>query len=150
MNQKESLRFYEQVLVLHPDSSEKEQKTICQIVTDIIKKQNGEIFRVDSWGSRPLANPKSKGCSRAWYFYMLFSGSADAITEIRRQLSIDNKVLYFHQEKLSKKETPEGHIKKFLQNLEQTAQKEKERAAKNQKRQVGQTKFKPLTMEGKA
>lgn len=135
MSKKEVLRFYEQVLVLHPDSSEQEQKAICRMIADIIEKQKGEVFRVDTWGSRPIANPKAKGISRAWYFYMLFSAPADVIAEIRRQLSINNKVVYFHQEKLPKKETPETHIQKFLQNLEQTAQREKERVARNQKRQ---------------
>lgn len=135
MSQKESLRFYEQVLVLHPDSSEQEQKTICQMTAGIIEKQKGEIFRVDTWGSRPVANPRAKGISRAWYFYMLFSAPSDVIAEIRRQLSINSKVVYFHQEKLPKKEIPEKHMQKFLQNLEQTAQREKERMARNQKRQ---------------
>ena len=57
------------------------------------------------------------------------------ISEIRRQLSINSKVLYFHQERLPKKETPESHIEKFLQNLEQTIQREEERITRNQKRQ---------------
>ena len=136
MNRKESSRFYEQVLVLHPDSSEKEQKSICQAVASVIEKQKGQIFRVDTWGSRLIANPKARGVSRAWYFYMLFSGSSDVVTEVRKHLSINSKVLYFHQEKLPKTETPEKHIQKFIQNLEQTAQKEKERTTRNQKKQT--------------
>ena len=135
MNQEETLRFYEQVLVLHPDSSEKEQKEICQLVVGIIEKQKGKLLRIDTWGSRPIANPKAKGVSRAWYFYMLFSAPTDVIAEIRRQLSINKKVLYFHQEKLPKKETAKSHIEKFLQGLEETSQREKERIARNQKRQ---------------
>ncbi len=136
MQKNDSLRYYEQVLVLHPDSSEQEQKTICQIAINIIEKQKGEIFRVDTWGSRPIANPKAKGVSRAWYFYMLFSSPASVIAEIRRQYSINNKVLYFHQERLPKKETPKERAQKFLQGLELTMQKEKERMARNQKRQT--------------
>lgn len=135
MSQKNNLRFYEQVLVLHPDSSEKEQKEVCQLTASVVKKQKGELLRVDTWGSRPIANPKAKKAARGWYFYMLFSAPADVVTELRRQFSIHNKVLYFHQEKLPKKETPENHIQQFLQNLEQTAQKEKDRVARNQKRQ---------------
>ena len=115
-----------------------------------MKNRAGKSLKWILGGLAPLANPKSKGCSRALYFYVLFSGPADAITEIRRQLSINKNVLYFHQEKLPEKETPENHIQKFLQNLEQTAQKEKERITKNQKRQFGQTKFKSLTVEEKA
>ena len=134
MDQKDGLKFYEQVLVLHPDSSEQEQKEICQLIAGIIEKQKGEVIRVDTWGSRPIANPKAKKASRGWYFYMLFSAPADVISEIRKQLSINNKTLYFHQESLPKKESPENHIQKFIQNLEQTTQREKERIARNQKR----------------
>ena len=132
---KEILRFYEQVLALHPESSDEEQKSICRTAADIIEKQEGKMFRVDTWGSRPLANPKAKGVSRAFYFYMMFSAPTPAIEEMRRQFSINSKVLYFHQERLSKKTTPEEHIESFFQNLEHTAQKEKERVAKQQKRQ---------------
>lgn len=135
MDQKEILRFYEQVLVLHPENSDEEQKSICRTATDIVEKQKGKIFRVDTWGSRSIANPKAKGVSRALYFYMIFSAPAPAISEIRRQFSINSKVLYFHQEKLPKKTSPEEHIQNFFQNLEYTAQKEKERVAKQQKRQ---------------
>jgi len=135
MSQKPVLNFYEQVLVIHPDSSEKEQKEICRITLDIVKKQKGEVFRVDTWGSRPIANPKAKKATRAWYFYMLFSSVGEAISEIRKQLSINSKVLYFHQERLPKKETPDTHMKKFLQILEDTAQREKDRIGRMQKKQ---------------
>lgn len=135
MNPKENLRSYEQVLVLHPDSSEQEQKNVCLMSADIIKKQKGKLFRVDTWGSRPLGNPKAKKVSRGLYFYMLFSATPEIISEIRKQLSINSKVLYFHQEKLSKKESPEDRIENFFQNLEQTKEKEKERMAKIQKKQ---------------
>ena len=135
MSQKETLRFYEQVIALHPESSSEEQKSICRVASDIIEKQNGKVFRVDTWGSRPIANPKAKGVSRAVYFYILFSAPSSVIAEIRRQFSINNKVLYFHQERLPKKITPEEHMQNFLQVLEYTTQKEKERVAKQQKRQ---------------
>ena len=135
MNLKDNLKFYEQVLVLRPDSSENDQKEICRLMVSLVEKQKGEVFRMDTWGSRPIANPKAKKVSRGLYFYMLFSSTGDLISEIRKQLSINNKVLYFHQERLPKKETPKSHIQKFFQNLEQTALKEKERIARNQKKQ---------------
>ena len=134
MSEKQDLKFYEQVLVLRPESSEQEQKEICQLIAGLIEKHKAELFRVDTWGSRPIANPKAKKASRGWYFHFLFSAEGNLISEIRRQLSINKKVLYFHQEKLPKKETPESHIKKFLENLEQTAQKEQERIARFQKK----------------
>ena len=134
MNQE--LKFYEQVLVLSPEALENEQKEICQLIAGIVEKEKGEVFRVDTWGSRPLANPKAKKASRALYFHLLFSAPSHVIKEIRRQLSINRKVLYFHEERLPKKETPDSYIKKFFENLEQTAQRERERLAKSQKKQA--------------
>ncbi|MDE0092789.1 MAG: 30S ribosomal protein S6 [Oligoflexia bacterium] len=139
MNQ--NFHFYEQVLVLRPETLDADQKEICQLIAGIIEKEKGELFRVDTWGSRPIANPKAKKASRGWYFYLLFSASSLAVAEIRRQLSINQKVLYFHEERLPKKETPESHAKKFFEVLEQTAQREKERIAKNQKKQAWSNKI---------
>ena len=133
MNQ--DLQFYEQVLVLRPEALDSDQKEICQLVAGTVEKAKGEVFRVDTWGSRPIANPKAKKATRGLYFHLLFSAPPHVIKEIRRQLSINRKVLYFHEEKLPKRETPESHIKKFFENLEQTAQREKDRSAKNQKKQ---------------
>ena len=128
------LRFYEQVLVLHPDSSEEEQKEICQSISQIIEKSQGEIFRLDTWGSRPIANPKRKKATRGFYFHLLFSAQPHSISEMNYQFSINRKVLYFHEERLGKKETPESSMKKYLECLEYTAQKEKEAQARLQKR----------------
>ena len=128
--------LYEQVLVLHPDSLNEDQKEVCQLVAGIVEQGKGQVFRVDTWGSRPIGNPKAKKVTRGWYFYLLFSAPAQIISEIRRQLSINRRVLYFHEEKLPKTENPDSHIKKFFEGLEQTAQKEKERAARSQKRQA--------------
>lgn len=132
----EKLRFYEQVLVLHPDTLEEDHKEICHLLSKIVEKEKGEVFRIDTWGSRQIANPKAKKATRGFYFHLLFSSSSGGVAEIRRQLSINRKVLYFHEEKLAKKETAKSHIEKFFNCLEQTAQKEKDRQAKIQKRQA--------------
>ena len=132
----DDLKFYEQILVLRPETVESDHKEVCQLVAEIVEKAKGEVFRVDTWGSRPIANPKAKKSARAWYFHLLFSAPPQAIGEIRRQLSINRKTLYFHEERLPKKETPESHIKKFFSALEQTAQREKEKQAKHQKKQA--------------
>ena len=132
----QNLKFYEQILVLRPEALESDHKEICQLVAGIVEKAKGEVFRVDTWGFRPIANPKAKKAVRGWYFHLLFSAPPGVIGEIRRQLSINRKALYFHEERLPKKETPESHIKKFFSALEQTAQREKERLAKHQKKQA--------------
>lgn len=135
MNQKDALRFYEQVLVLHPSCEEQEQKSLCKSVVNIIEESKGSMFCVNTWGSRAIANPKAKKVTRGFYFYMLFSATPGVIQKLRKQLSMESKMLYFHQERLPKKTTPEQHTKEFLQGLEQTMEKETERLAKIQKKQ---------------
>ena len=133
MSEKSRFRLYEQVLVLRPSCSPEEQKEICRISTNLIEGQKGQLFRVDTWGSRPISNPRAKKASRGLYFYMLFSSPKAVIEEIRKQLSLNQKVLYLHQERLDEGEDPDRYIQNFLDHLEQTRQKEKERQAKSQR-----------------
>ena len=130
------LRAYEQILVLHPDSFEEDHKEICLMISEVIGKDKGEIFSLDTWGSRPIANPRAKKVTRGIYFHLLFSAPSYAVSEIRRQLSINRRVLYFHEEKLPEKESLEDRRKQFLECLEQTQQREKDRQALFQKRQA--------------
>ncbi len=131
------LRFYEEVLVLHPDSTEAEQKMVYVSSSEVIKEHKGKVYQVETWGSRPIANQGSKGLSRGWYFHMVFSATPESIQELRRRLRINNRVVYFHHEKLPEKETPEKHIENFKSLLEKTALREKERQVRIQKKQMG-------------
>jgi len=132
-----ALRFYEEVLVLHPDTTESEQKKLYASSAEVIQEHQGKIYKIDSWGSRPLANKGSKNLSRGLYFHMVFSSSPKAIQEIKRRLRINNRVVYFHYERLPKKTTPESHIEKFKNEIEKTHLIEKERQERIQKRQAG-------------
>ena len=134
--EKDLIRFYEEILVLHPDSTEAEQKMVYTSSSEVIKENKGKVYQVDTWGSRPLANQDSKGISRGLYFHMVFSAAPETIQELRRRLRINNKVVYFHHEKLPKKETPESHMEKFKSLLEKTDLKEQERQARIQKKQT--------------
>jgi len=69
----------------------------------------------------------------------MFSASPQTISEINSQLSINRKVLYFHEERLGRKETPESSIQKYLECLDYTAQKEREKQARMQKRMVNKS-----------
>lgn len=128
---------YEEILVLHPDSTPEEQKEIYRSSAQIIESFQGTVHNVDSWGSRPLANRGEKKLSRGWYFHMIFSAAPQAMAELRRKLKINDRVIYFHHEKLGKKTTHEKHREQFLDILENSAQRERERQAKIQKKSRG-------------
>lgn len=129
--------FYEEILVLHPDSSLEEQKEIYQTSAKVIEDFKGSVHSLDTFGSRPIANTAEKKISRGCYFYMLFSASSQAIAELRRKLRINSKVIYFHHEKFKKGQTYESRRKEFLEVLESSESREKERQSKIQKRGRG-------------
>ena len=128
------IETYEELLVLHPDSTLEAQKEIYRSNAKLIESFQGAIHTVDTLGSRPLANRGEKKLSRGWYFYMLFSASSQAVSELRRKLRINNQVIYFHHEKLNRKQTPIQHREQFLKVLETSARKEKDRQTKIMKK----------------
>ena len=129
-----AIEIYEELLVLHPDSTVEEQKEIYRSSAKVIESFQGTIHNVDTFGSRPLANKGEKKLSRGWYFYMIFSASSQAVAELRRKLRINEQVIYFHHEKLSQKQPPTKHRQQFLEVLESSAYREKERQLKAQKK----------------
>lgn len=129
--------YYEEVLVLHPDSSLEDQKEIYRASAKIIESFKGNIHNLDTFGSRPIANTSEKKLSRGLYFCMIFSASPQAVAELRRKLRINSKVTYFHHERLKKRQTFEERRQQFLDVLENSVNREKERQAKQQKRARG-------------
>ena len=130
----DDIRFYEETLVLHPDSSLEEQKALFRDSAKVIESFKGSVHSLNSFGERPIANTGEKKITRGRYFCRLFSASPEAAAELQRKLRINSRVIYFHYEKLKKKETPESRNKRFLEVIENSLQREKERQAKLQQK----------------
>ena len=133
MSQQGDLRLYEEVLVLHPDTNEKDQKQIYAENLKVIESYKGTLHHLDTWGSRPIVN-RGKKVTRGWYFHAVFSAEPEAISELRRKFRINDRIIYFHHEKLSRGTLPKKHIEDFHQLLVQSARREQERQLKIQKK----------------
>ena len=136
MSQQENLRLYEEVLVLHPDTNEKDQKQIYSESLKVIESYKGALHHLDTWGSRPIVG-RGKKVTRGWYFHAVFSAEPEAISELRRKFRINDRVIYFHHEKLPRGTLPKKHIEDFHQLLVQSARREQERQLKIQKKAGG-------------
>ena len=133
MSQKADLRFYEEILVLHPDTAETEQKRILSESVKIMEGCKGALHHLDCWGSRPIVN-RGKKVTRGWYFHAVFSATAGAVAEITRKLRINDRVVYFHHERLAAGVSPKKHIEDFHRLLVQSSKREQDRVLKMQKR----------------
>ncbi len=85
---------YEVVILMHPDATLEDQKTLFKKNKSIIADFKGEINSLDTWGKRNLANIIGKS-KKAIYFHSTFMAQPAAIMELERTMRINDKVLRF-------------------------------------------------------
>ena len=127
---------YESVLVIQPALGKATQKAFFQTLKETIKQFKGNIYHIDTWGARKLANKNKKRWSQGLYFHFSFKGEKGVVEELVRKIKMEEKVLYYHFEKLSSKKSLEEHLTDFRTLLEETSRREKERLSKIQKRKT--------------
>jgi small subunit ribosomal protein S6 len=133
--QSEIRRKYEAVIIIHPDASEDEQKTIIKKNREVIQKFAGEMYHCDTWGKRKLANPIDK-LTRGNYFHVTFEAKGEAIAELERTMRINERILRFQHTRLDDRVSLAKFVEKFKENLAEAAQRERDREAKNQQRRA--------------
>jgi small subunit ribosomal protein S6 len=67
---------------------------------DVISKQRGSLTKVENWGYRKLAYNVSKH-SRGVYVYVQYAGDGELVTELERNLRLQDAVLKFQTVKVS-------------------------------------------------
>lgn len=92
-------REYETIYVLKPDAGKEASERISDRVRDVITKQRGALTRVENWGFRKLAYPVRKH-SRGVYVYLKYLGDGALVSELERNLRLQDHVLKFQTVKL--------------------------------------------------
>jgi small subunit ribosomal protein S6 len=96
-----SAREYETIYVLRPDAGREASETIGSRVLDVISKQHGSLTRVENWGYRKLAYPVRKH-ARGVYVYLKYVGDGALVSELERNLRLQDAVLKFQTVKIGK------------------------------------------------
>lgn len=129
------LRKYELVVILHPDTTEEEQKSFFKKNREIIQSFSGTIHHLDTWGKRKLGNPIAR-INRGNYFHMTFEAAGNVVHEIERTMRINDRVLRFQHTRLDDRTSLAKFVEKFKDALTETANREREREIKNQQRKM--------------
>lgn len=133
-----NLRPYEGVILLHPDTSEEEQKTLFRKNKAIIEEQfGGSVNHLDTWGKRNLANSIAKS-KKAIFFHTTFQANPQAIAELERTMRINDRVLRFMHSRLEEGTDLNVFVEGFKKALADSAAREREREAKFQARKAAQ------------
>jgi small subunit ribosomal protein S6 len=96
-----SAREYETIYVLRPDAGREASESIGTRVLDVIAKQHGSLTRVENWGYRKLAYPVRKH-GRGVYVYLKYVGDGQLVSELERNLRLQDAVLKLQTVKLGK------------------------------------------------
>jgi small subunit ribosomal protein S6 len=133
-----NLRPYEAVILVHPDTTEEEQKALFTKNKTIIEKEfGGSVKHLETWGKRNLANPIEK-LKKAIYFHTTFEADPQAVAELERTMRINDRVVRFMHTRLEDGTDINTHLENFRKALAESAAREREREAKFQARKAAQ------------
>jgi len=130
------LRPYEGVVLVNPDASEDDLKSLFKRNKSIIEEQfGGTLKQLDTWGKRTLSNPIEK-FKKAIYFHTTFEANPQAIAELERTMRINDNVIRVMHTRLDDETDLNSYIEDFKKALADSAAREREREAKFQARKA--------------
>lgn len=88
------MRRYETVMIVPVDLPDDEITGLIDRYRSIITNHKGLVVKVEKWGKRKLAYEIRKH-SRGFYMLIDFAGQSATVSELERNLKIDDKILKF-------------------------------------------------------
>ncbi len=85
---------YESVLIARQDLGVSQVSNIVSDLSDIIKKEGGEVVRVDNWGLKNLAYRIKKN-RKGHYVVMNIAAPANAIAEFERIMRFNEDIIRY-------------------------------------------------------
>ena len=101
------MRQYETLFIVTPDSSEEDLKAIASKIRGVVTGMNGIVASYDEQGRKKLAYSVKKQ-NKGYYVLMDYVGSADIVSEIERNMRLDDRVLKYLTVKLADEVDPES------------------------------------------
>ena len=95
--------LYEHVFLARQDISQAQVDALTKEYSDVITEAGGKIAKVEYWGVKTLAF-KIKKNRKAHYTYLDIDAPPAAVTEMERQMSINEDVIRFMTVKVEKHE----------------------------------------------
>lgn len=85
---------YESVLIARQDLGASQVSSIVEDLTNVIKKEGGEVVRVDNWGLKNLAYRIKKN-RKGHYVVLNIAAPASAIAEYERVMRVNEDVIRY-------------------------------------------------------
>lgn len=85
---------YESVLIARQDLGTSQVSNIVSELSDVIKKEGGEVVKVDNWGLKNLAYRIKKN-RKGHYVLMNITAPANAIAEFERIMRFNEDIIRY-------------------------------------------------------
>lgn len=85
---------YESVLIARQDLGTSQVSSIVSDLSDVIKKEGGEVVKVDNWGLKNLAYRVKKN-RKGHYVLMNITAPANAIAEYERIMRFNEDIIRY-------------------------------------------------------
>ena len=87
-------RTYEVMYIVDPDTAADKIKKLNDAVGKLIKKEGGEVVRMDDVGLKPLAYPIQKK-NEGHYVLFEVNGSGQEIAELERRMRVNDMIMRY-------------------------------------------------------
>jgi small subunit ribosomal protein S6 len=96
------MRKYETIFIINPDLSEEESRGVIEKVKGVIEGLQGEVLKIEEWGKRKLAYEVKK-MPKGLFVLLHFTGTAQLLPEVERNLRLMDAVLKYQTVRLDEK-----------------------------------------------
>ncbi len=100
------MRYYETLYIINPNLAEEDYQNVVAKFTNVVEKNGGVVTKVDEWGKKTLAYDIKK-FDKGFYVLLQYCGEAGLTAELKREMSLDDRVLKYQTIKLSDNADPE-------------------------------------------
>ena len=100
------MRYYETLYIVNPSLAEEDYRAVVAKFTDAVGKNKGVVTKVDEWGKKTLAYDIKK-FDKGYYVLLQYCGESGLTAELKRELSLDDRILKYQTIKLSDNADPE-------------------------------------------
>jgi small subunit ribosomal protein S6 len=88
------MSFYESIFIARQDVPVTQVETLTTTFADIVRAQGGQVTKTEQWGLRNLAYRIKKN-KKGHYVLFNLDASPDAVTELERNMRLNEDVLRF-------------------------------------------------------
>lgn len=87
-------RTYEVMYIVDPDTPAEKIGKLNEAVGKLVKKQGGDVVKLDDWGLRDLAYPIQKK-TQGHYVLFEITGTGQEIAELERRMRVNDMIMRY-------------------------------------------------------